>query len=184
VFNADGLTQTKKEEQENLVPVFQHSSPRGTAKFELEEESGGTQRLYGLIAPLLDVLKEGRVLFVDELDSSLHTLLVRRLVSMFHNSEMNKKGAQLIFTTHDTSLLDHTIFRRDQIWFTEKSSDQATTIYPLSDFSPRSREAWERGYLAGRYGAIPFFTRLPDMPTFEMSPEGHTGAPTSRLTSD
>jgi uncharacterized protein len=160
VMSASGL-QASQEEREFLMPVFEHSTPNGSAKFELHDESEGTQRLYGLIAPVLDCLRDGRVLVVDELDSSLHTLLVRRLITMFQTPELNPHGAQLIFSTHDTSLLDHTLFRRDQIWFTEKDADQATRLYPLTDFSPRKQEAWERGYLAGRYGAVPFFGGWP-----------------------
>ena len=160
VMGASGL-QASQEEREFLMPVFEHKTPKGSAKFELHDESEGTQRLYGLIAPVLDCLREGRVLVVDELDSSLHTLLVRRLVDMFQTPELNSNGAQLIFSTHDTSLLDHTLFRRDQIWFTEKDADQATRLYPLTDFSPRKQEALERGYLAGRYGAVPFFSDWP-----------------------
>lgn len=160
VMNASGV-QASQEEHEFLIPVFEHSTPNGSAKFELHDESEGTQRLYGLIAPVLDCLRDGRVLVVDELDSSLHTLLVRRLITMFQTPELNPSGAQLIFSTHDTSLLDHTLFRRDQIWFTEKDADQATRLYPLTDFSPRKQEAWERGYLAGRYGAVPFFSDWP-----------------------
>ncbi|MEX8498636.1 MAG: ATP/GTP-binding protein [Leptothrix ochracea] len=155
VMSATGL-QATQEEHEILFPVFEHTTLHGSAKFELHEESEGTQRLYGLIAPVLDCLRDGRVLVVDELESSLHTLLVRRLMEMFHSPELNPKGAQLIFTTHDTSLLDHHLLRRDQIWFTEKDTAQATQLYPLSDFSPRKLEALERGYLAGRYGAVPF----------------------------
>lgn len=146
-----------REERELLMPQFVHKTEHGSASFELHEESQGTQRLYALAAPVLDVLKNGRLLIVDELDSSLHPLLVRRLVHMFHNPELNPHGAQLLFTTHDTSLLDRTVFRRDQIWFTEKDRDQATRLYPLSDFGPRETEAWEKGYLIGRYGAVPFF---------------------------
>jgi len=160
VMSASGL-QASQEEREFMMPVFEHSTPKGLAKFELHDESEGTQRLYGLIAPILDCLRDGRALVVDELDGSLHTLLVRRLVTMFQTPELNPNGAQLIFTTHDTSLLDHTLFRRDQIWFTEKDADQATRLYPLTDFSPRKQEAWERGYLAGRYGAVPFFSDWP-----------------------
>lgn len=145
------------EEREMLMPQFVHKTEHGSASFELHEESQGTQRLYALAAPVLDVLKHGRLLIVDELDSSLHPLLIRRLVRMFHQPELNPHGAQLFFATHDSSLLDRTLFRRDQIWFTEKDRDQATRLYPLTDFSPRENEAWERGYLTGRYGAVPFF---------------------------
>lgn len=160
VMSASGL-QASQEEREFLMPVFEHSTPKGSAKFELHDESEGTQRLYGLIAPVLNCLRGGHVLVVDELDSSLHTLLVRRLITLFQTPELNPNGAQLIFSTHDTSLLDHTLFRRDQIWFTEKDADQATRLYPLTDFSPRKQEAWERGYLTGRYGAVPFFSNWP-----------------------
>lgn len=163
VMSEGGVAHASREESEFLVPVFEHTTAKGSAKFELHEESEGTQRLYGLVAPVLDVLRDGRVLVVDELDCSLHTLLVRRLISMFHDPSLNTSGAQLIFSTHDTSLLDHTLFRRDQIWFTEKDADQATRLYPLTDFSPRKHEAWERGYVSGRYGAVPFFRELPDV---------------------
>ena len=161
LFHAGGLAHAGRVEGEFFVPIFQHATAKGAAKFELQEESDGTQRLYGLVAPVLDVLKEGRTLVVDELDDSLHTLLVRRLISMFHDPVLNRNKAQLIFSTHDTSLLDRTLFRRDQIWFTEKDEDQGTRLYPLTDFSPRKHEAWERGYLSGRYGAVPFFGELP-----------------------
>lgn len=155
---AGAPAQVSREEREIFLPQFVHETAKGSARFELHEESAGTQHLFGLAAPVLDVLKNGRVLVVDELDGSLHTLLVRRLVGMFHNSTLNPNGAQLVFTTHDTSLLENTLFRRDQIWFTEKDRDQATKLYPLTDFSVRKKEALERGYLAGRYGAIPFFS--------------------------
>jgi uncharacterized protein len=147
-----------REESDVLMPQFVHTAESGSVRFELHDESLGTQRLYQMAAPVLDVLATGRVLVVDELDGSLHTLLVRRLVAMFQNPVLNAKGAQLIFSTHDTSLLDQALFRRDQVWFTEKNTAQATTLYPLTDFSPRKTEALERGYLVGRYGAVPFFS--------------------------
>jgi uncharacterized protein len=153
------------EDREVKVPVFKHVSPNGSATFELYEESTGTQRLFSLVAPVLDVLKEGRILLVDELDASLHPLLMRLLINMFHSKDKNTNKAQLIFTTHDTSLLDPIFFRRDQIWFTEKDSNQATLIYPLTDFSPRKKEALEKGYLMGRYGAIPFINDSPTIIT-------------------
>ena len=162
MFQPGGVAQARQEEGEFLFPIFEHRTEHGSAKFELHEESEGTQRLFSLAAPVLDVLKHGRLLIVDELDRSLHTLLVRRLVGMFHDPVLNPRGAQLVFSTHDTSLLDHTLFRRDQVWFAEKDDSQATRIFPLSDFSPRKHEAWERGYLMGRYGAVPMFRDLPE----------------------
>jgi AAA15 family ATPase/GTPase len=124
--------------------------------FPLEEESSGTQRLFTLSGPLADVLENGWTLFVDELDTSLHPLLVRYLVELFHNPQMNPKGAQLIFNTHDTTLMDCCLFRRDQIWFVEKDRQGCSHLYPLLDYSPRKDEALAKGYLLGRYGAIPF----------------------------
>ena len=156
-----GATQSVAEEHEMQIPQFLHETESGSARFEFHEESLGTQRLYAFAAPVLDVLRNGKLLVVDELDSSLHTLLVRRLVNMFNNSVTNPNGAQLVFSTHDTSLLEDSLFRRDQVWFTEKNRNQATKLYPLTDFSPRKKEALERGYLAGRYGAVPFFTDAP-----------------------
>lgn len=136
---------------------FHHVTEHGKAVFDLSDESGGTQKLLFLTGPILDILSKGLTLVVDELDTSLHTLLVQALVRLFHKTEVNEAGAQLIFTTHDTSLLDsYGLFRRDQIWFVEKRQDQSSSLYPLLDFSPRKNEALERGYLQGRYGALPF----------------------------
>jgi len=124
--------------------------------FDISDESGGTQKLFAFAGHLLDVLAKGRILFVDELDTSLHPLMMRFLISLIHNPEINENNAQLAFTTHDTSILDTDIFRRDQVWFVEKDTESTSRLYPLSDFSPRKGEALERGYLKGRYGALPF----------------------------
>ena len=135
---------------------FHHITEHGKAVFDLMDESSGTRNLLFLTGPILDILNKGLTLVVDELDTSLHTLLVQALVRLFHNPEANTGGAQLIFTTHDTSLLDaYGLFRRDQVWFVEKRPDQSSSLYPLLDFSPRKNEALERGYLQGRYGALP-----------------------------
>ena len=93
---------------------------------------------------------------MDELNNSLHPHMVLFLINLIHNPKINKKNAQLIFATHDTSLLDNEIFRKDQIWFVEKDKNYATQLYPLLDFSPRKHEAIGRGYLQGRYGALPY----------------------------
>jgi len=155
---AVGKTEVREEEQEVHELRLHHVTENGTAIFGLNDESAGTRNLLFLTGPVLNILDQGKTLIVDELDNSMHPLLVRRLVEMFHDSVFNAKGAQLIFSTHDTSLLDNDLFRRDQIWFVEKSADQASSLYPLSDFSPRKNEAIGRGYLIGRYGALPFFT--------------------------
>jgi uncharacterized protein len=157
---ATGNVDSTQQEQDNPTPLFSHVAPHGNAVFEFQDESEGTQRLFAFAGPLFEIFRDGRVLCVDELDRSLHTLLVRQLVSMFHDPNINTGGAQLIFTTHDTALLDSDIFRRDQIWFTEKNSDQASQLYPLTDFSARKNEAFEKGYLSGRYGGIPILQQL------------------------
>lgn len=151
-----GKTEVRSEEMEENELRFHHATEQGNAVFGLADESGGTRNLLFLTGPVLDILSKGLTLVIDELDTSLHTLLVRRLVQLFHNPEFNTGGAQLVFTTHDTSLLDApNLFRRDQVWFVEKDREQASTLYGLSDFSPRKNEALERGYLMGRYGGLP-----------------------------
>ncbi|MFP4102278.1 AAA family ATPase [Coleofasciculus sp.] len=128
--------------------------------FNLEDESEGTKRLFELAETLLDVLHNGRSsLIIDELDRSLHPVLSTELARMFNNPDINKNQAQLIFTTHDTSLLDREIFRPDQIWFTEKDKSM-TKLYSLVEFQPCEDESLQKGYLKGRYGAIPFIGGL------------------------
>lgn len=154
---AAGKTEMRTEEIEQDQLLFSHVTERGKAVLDLMDESNGTRNLLFLAGPVLDILRKGLTLVIDELDTSLHTLLVRELVRLFHNPEANPSGAQLIFSTHDTSLLDAPdLFRRDQIWFVEKDRDQASTLVSLSEFSPRKNEALERGYLMGRYGGVPF----------------------------
>jgi len=131
------------------------SSSEERVGLDLSEESSGTQVLFRSAGAWLNVLTNGEVLLFDEIDTSLHPLLTRFLVGLFHSESTNRKNAQLIFTTHDTSLLDADLFRRDQIWFVEKTPEGSSHLYPLSDFSPRKEEAIERGYLKGRYGALP-----------------------------
>jgi AAA15 family ATPase/GTPase len=154
-------------EREVRVPLFMHRTAKASAVFQMEEESTGTQRLFAFAAPIIDALKVGRVVVADGLDGSLHSHITRFLVQLFHRPASGHSAAQLIFTTHDTSLLDADVFRRDQIWFMEKGHDQVSTIVPLSEFSPRKNEALERGYLAGRYGALPMIEDSHEFPPKE-----------------
>ncbi|RLA52372.1 MAG: ATP-binding protein [Gammaproteobacteria bacterium] len=129
--------------------------------FKLTSESDGTQKLFSFVGPWLDTLKNGDVLFVDELHDNLHPKLVTFLINLFHSDKTNPNNAQLVFTTHETSILSQEVFRRDQIWFCEKEGNRATTIFPLTDFSPRKgRENLEAAYLSGRYGALPYIRPL------------------------
>lgn len=138
---------------ENLKLKFVHSN---NVSLNLKDESDGTCRLLSFAGRWIDALENGRVLIVDELENSLHPLVVKFLVDLICNPEINKKNTQLIFTTHSTFLLDDNLFRRDQIWFVEKDKNNSSHIYPLLDFSPRKNEAVGKGYLQGRYGALPY----------------------------
>lgn len=124
---------------------------------DLNEESLGTKQLFWLSPILKEVFGKGKTMVIDELDRSLHPFLVQFLVELFHTPEINQTNAQLIFTTHDTTLLSLDTFRRDQIYFVEKDPHTAATeLYSLDEFSVRKNENIEKGYLLGRYGAIPY----------------------------
>jgi hypothetical protein len=136
-----------------------HQGPNRLAvPFGLENESDGTIAFYGLLGPLVHVVGSGGTLYVNELDASLHPLLGLGVLHYFSNPKLNPHGAQIIFTTHDTNILDRASLRRDQIWFTEKDAEGGTHLYPLTDFKPRKNENLERGYLQGRYSAVPFIS--------------------------
>ncbi|MDP1858853.1 MAG: ATP-binding protein [Gemmatimonadaceae bacterium] len=138
---------------------LQHTTTSGhESEIAFEEESRGTQALFGLAGPILLALSEGSTLLVDELDTSLHPLLAIEIVKMFGRRETNPRNAQLVFNTHDTNILECGLLRRDQVWFTEKNEDGETQLYPLTDFRARKEENLERGYLQGRYGAVPFLS--------------------------
>jgi len=133
----------------------------GKEEFDMDEnESDGTQKLFALAGPLLNALNEGEVLLIDELDSRLHPLVTLAIIRLFSEVESNSKNAQLIFVTHDTNLLDKSLFRRDQIWFTEKNRYGATSLYSLAEFKIRNDASFGSDYIKGKYGAIPFIGSL------------------------
>lgn len=119
-------------------------------------ESAGTRRLSIVLGHAFRALDEGAPLFVDELDASLHTQAAEAVLRLFRSPETNPNGAQLVATTHDTNLMRSPSLRRDQLWFTEKDDGGATRLYPLTDFRTRKGDNIERGYLQGRFGAVPF----------------------------
>jgi hypothetical protein len=128
-----------------------------------EEESEGTKRFYSLLGPLLESTAFGYTLYKDELELNMHPLLTREIVITIRENEPNNISAQLIFTTHDTTLLDPELFGRDQVWFTEKDEFGATQLYSLADYKEsavRKGEAMQKRYLAGRYGAVPILERF------------------------
>jgi hypothetical protein len=138
-----------------LALIHKGSAGDGVALGE-GDESAGTLAFFGLLGPVLCATRSGGTVCVDELDASMHPLLALELVRIFNDPKRNPHGAQVVFTTHDTNILAQAPLRRDQIWFTEKDTVGATHLYPLTDFKPRNNENLERGYLQGRYGAVPF----------------------------
>ena len=130
----------------------------GTTAFNLYEESEGTQKLFDLGGAILFLMSSGQTVIIDELNNSFHPLITEMLIKLFHNPKTNPKNAQLIFTTHDTSIFKPELFRRDQIWFTEKDKYGATSLYSLSEFKfdkVRSNVPFDKWYLSGRFGALP-----------------------------
>lgn len=130
----------------------------GIKDFELdiEQESDGTKLMFAYAPIIIDALRKGRTIVIDEIDSCLHPVLLAYLVSIFNDHKLNKNGAQLIFNTHDVNLLDLDKLRRDQIYFVEKNNENGITdLYSLVDYSPRNSENIRKGYMQGRYGAIP-----------------------------
>ena len=154
LFSDVSVVHKKYDANNNLV---------GSAEFSLDdEESSGTKKYFSFSAPLIVTLKNGEVTVIDELDAKLHPNLVCKIVALFNSKETNPNNAQLIFNTHDTNLLSSRLFRRDQIWFTEKDRYGAATLYSLNDFKKedggkaRNNEDYEINYIQGKYGAIPY----------------------------
>lgn len=128
----------------------------GGAYIPIELESMGSQILFTLGTDILRSIQMGQIMIVDELDSSLHPFVTKLLVMLFLSSKINTKGAQLIFNTHDVTLLDETLFRKDQVWFVEKNEKGESDLYALSDFEKlREDTPFEKWYLAGKFGGLP-----------------------------
>jgi hypothetical protein len=135
-----------------------HATKFGDPVFlDLIQESRGTAKLLDLLIDVYDAIDAGGIIVLDEIDSSLHTLLAKELIELFGSPASNPNGSQLIATTHDTNLMQSNLFRRDQIWLCEKDGSGASCVYPLTDISVRKGDNFEKGYLQGRFGAIPMF---------------------------
>ncbi|HHZ3833891.1 TPA: AAA family ATPase [Escherichia coli] len=142
--------------EEYVIKTLHNNEAGEPIPFDLKDESHGTRKIFSFAGPLSHSLETGNILFIDELNDNLHPKLVEFIVGLFHDKNINKNGAQLILTTHETSILNQDVFRRDQIWFVEKDNSKQTNLFPLTDFSPRKgRENLEASYLDGRYGALP-----------------------------
>ncbi len=147
----------------NLFPerfwqvTFQHEG-KGGENFPINwpEESAGTRRFFSVLGPWLAVVQNGQVLCVDELETSLHPSLAAELLRLLFKLTNAQSRSQILFTTHNPLLLDMTLLRRDQIWFADKNQEGESFLYPLTNYKPRADESLVRGYLSGRYGAVPF----------------------------
>lgn len=144
--------------------MYGNKEKESTQVFDLDKhESEGTRKLFALAFPILQSLRHGRTVVIDELDARLHPLITREIIKLFNSKDTNPRNAQLVFTTHDTNLLSNELLRRDQIWFAEKSKDGSTHLYSLVEYKQsasnskvRNDAALEKNYIQGRYGAIPF----------------------------
>lgn len=148
-------------EKVKIDAIHKMADGKGYASIPFQNESAGTLKMFALYPWLNDILQSGGVLFIDELNSKLHPLLVRVFIQTFLNQDLNPNNAQLILTTHDSWLLNANIFRRDEIWLTEKQDNGVSQLYSLADFIDedgdkiRKDENYEKNYLLGKYGAIP-----------------------------
>lgn len=161
-FIKNQIKNTDKFEAVNIKTVHNKYDDDGNIKgevaFELsKEESHGTEKFFAISAPILDTLLRGKVLVIDELDASLHPILTKHLIKLFYDKNINKNNAQLIFTTHDTTLLRSDMFKKDQVWLCEKDKFGATDLYSLTQIKGvYENDNFEKGYIRGKYGAIPY----------------------------
>jgi len=164
----------KSDEDEPVIyikrKIYKDGKPVGIQEFDLlDDESEGTQKLFTLAGFFLDTLEHGGTLVVDELESSLHPLITRKIIEIFNSAIDNPNGAQLIFATHDTNLLSNRFFRRDQIWFVEKSRHGSSCLFSLAEYKDsderktRKDASFGKDYILGKYGAIPFLGNFDDL---------------------
>lgn len=158
-----------EEKEENFIEVFTKHTVNGySAELTLSEESSGTRKLFGLLPFIARSLVVGTTLVIDELDAKIHPVLLRYVIMLFNNMEINKNGAQLIFTSHDLSTMNNDIFRRDEIWFVAKGKEQNSKLYSLVEFkntkgeSVRMDAKYDKQYLEGKYGADPYLKKIID----------------------
>lgn len=158
-----------EEREYDQMEVFtKHKVNNYEAELRLSDESSGTRKLFGLLPFIADSLIDGKTLVVDELDAKIHPVLLRHIIMMYNDMEVNRNGAQLIFTSHDLSTMNNEIFRRDEIWFVAKGSGQNSMLYSLVEFkngkgeSVRKDAKFDKQYLEGKYGADPYMRKIID----------------------
>ena len=158
-----------EEKEDDRIEVFtKHLVDDVETELSLSDESSGTKKLFGLLPFIAASLLDGTVLVIDELDAKIHPVLLRHIIMMFNDMEINKHKAQLIFTSHDLSTMNSEVFRRDEIWFVAKGNAQNSKLYSLVEFknekgeSVRKDAKFDKQYLEGKYGADPYLRRIID----------------------
>ena len=155
-------------ENERIEVYTKHIVDGYESELNLSDESSGTKKLFGLLPFIADSLASGTTLIIDELDAKIHPALLRHIIMMFNDMEINRHGAQLIFTSHDLSTMNSEVFRRDEIWFVAKGNRQNSKLYSLVEFkndkgeSVRKDAKFDKQYLEGKYGADPYLRKIID----------------------
>ena len=158
----------EKREAGDIRVFTKHNVDGNAYEINLSEESSGTKKLFGLLPFIAESLTKGTTLVIDELDAKIHPVLLKHIIMLYNNLEINKHGAQLIFTSHDLSTMNSEVFRRDEIWFAAKGNEQNSKLYSLVEFknpdgsSVRKDAKFDKQYLEGKYGADPYLKKLID----------------------
>ncbi|MCF6340615.1 MAG: ATP-binding protein [Sulfurimonas sp.] len=163
IIKDDKAEKSKITQSEIIIKHMQYNEQNdyiGDIEFKLKHESAGTKKFLLLAGPIVETLDKGEILVIDELDNSFHTQMTEFIIELFNSKETNPKNAQLIFATHDTNLLTHKLFRRDQIWFVEKNIYGESEIFSLIDFGARKDTSLEKNYLEGKFGGVPHIYNL------------------------
>lgn len=154
-MNPESFSEMMEDAKEYQITVFRNDSEGNRVPFSFTQESLGTRALISFLASAFQVLRNGGVFIVDEVESSLHTLLTLKIVELFSNKKSNPNNAQLVFSTHETQLMNFEGVRRDEIWLAEKCQNGSTKVASLLEYSIDKRSNWRKGYIEGRFGAIP-----------------------------
>ena len=158
----------KSDDERSYKIIFEHTVNGKTYQLNINQESDGTQKLFNVLPLVLIALNEGRLLVIDELDAKLHPKLLKFIIMLFKNPEINTKNAQIVFTSHDVSTMKSSVFRIDEIYFACKLDDESSDLYSLYEMRDESGNhihpsaAFDKQYLEGRYGADPYFRNIMD----------------------
>ena len=158
----------ERKDNDSIHVFTSHNIDGKSYEIDLTEESSGTRKIFGLLPFIAESITNGVTLVIDELDAKIHPVLLKHIIMLYNSSEINKHGAQLIFTSHDLSTMNSDVFRRDEIWFVAKGHEQNSKLYSLVEFktpggtSVRKDAKFDKQYLEGKYGADPYLKNIID----------------------